>query len=152
MARISDIIERFLKELIEDSGGTTIEIQRNELARHFGCAPSQINYVLMTRFDYAQGYHVESYRGGGGYIKIRQLIFDEDQGLHYIISEKIGDDITKTEGNRLVRSLLEREIISLREARLIKAATDDAAIISPLNTRDQIRANILKNMLATLLY
>ncbi|SNS38271.1 transcriptional regulator CtsR [Anaerovirgula multivorans] len=151
MARISDIIETFLKELIEDSKNSTIEIQRNELAKYFDCSPSQINYVLMTRFDHAQGYYVESYRGGGGYIKIRQLIFDEDEGIHYIITKKIGSNITKTEGNRLIKSLLERGIISLRESRLMKAAIDDAAIISPLNIKDQIRANIFKNMLGALL-
>lgn len=151
MARISDIIEGFIKELIEESQNKTIEIQRNELAKYFDCSPSQINYVLMTRFDSSQGYHVESYRGGGGYIKIKQLTFDGEQSLYYLIIRKVGNDITKTEGNRLIKTLLERGVISVREANLMKAAIDDAAIVSPLNMKDQIRANILKNMLAALL-
>ena len=150
MAKLSNLIEDFLIEMIEEENGI-LEIQRSSIAEKFNCAPSQINYVLMTRFDHAQGYHVESYRGGGGYIKIKQLLFDEDQSLYYFIIKKIGDSITKTEGNRLISSLLEREVISLRESRLMRAATDDTAIISPLNRKDEIRANILKNMLAALL-
>ncbi|AOY75141.1 CtsR family transcriptional regulator [Clostridium formicaceticum] len=151
MARISDSIEAFLKQLIKESKNQTVEIQRNELAKYFECAPSQINYVLMTRFDYTQGYYIESQRGGGGYIKIRQLLFNENENLYYLIIKEIGDSITKSQGNRLIASLEERGIISLREAKLMRAATDDAAIISPLNIRDAIRANILKNMLTALL-
>ena len=151
MARISDIIESFLKKLIQESQNKTIEIQRNELAKYFDCSPSQINYVLMTRFDSTQGYYVESFRGGGGYIKIKQLEFDKEGNIYYILIKKVGDNITKTEASRLIGSLLERGIISNREARLMKAAIDDTAIISPLNIKDHIRANILKNMLASLL-
>ncbi len=152
MARISDIIESFLKELIEESDESVIKIQRNELARHFGCAPSQINYVLMTRFDYSQGYHVESFRGGGGYIRIEEILIDEKQKLFHIMTRKIGDCITKPEANRLIQSLLKREIISLRESKIMKSAIDDTAIVSPLKLKGEIRANILKNMLASIFY
>lgn len=151
MARISDIIEEFLKQLIEESKGKTIEIQRNELARYFDCSPSQINYVLTTRFDYAQGYYIESQRGGGGYIKIKQLIFDEEDNIYHIIMKEIGDRITQNQGNRLIISLLNRGVISSREAEIMRAAIDDTALISPFNIKDQIRANIFKNMLAALL-
>lgn len=150
MARISDIIEEFLKQLIEESKGKTIEIQRNELARYFDCSPSQINYVLTTRFDYAQGYYIESQRGGGGYIKIKQLIFDEEDNIYHIIMKEIGDRITQNQGNRLIISLLNRGVISSREAEIMRAAIDDTALISPFNIKDQIRANIFKNMLAAL--
>lgn len=151
MARISDIIEEFLKQLIEESKGKTIEIQRNELARYFDCSPSQINYVLTTRFDYAQGYYIESQRGGGGYIKIKQLIFDEEDNIYHILMKEIGDRITQNQGNRLIISLLNRGVISSREAEIMRAAIDDTALISPFNIKDQIRANIFKNMLAALL-
>ncbi|AKL97091.1 firmicute transcriptional repressor of class III stress genes [Clostridium aceticum] len=151
MARISDAIEAFLKELIKESKNQTVEIQRNELAKYFECAPSQINYVLMTRFDYSRGYYIESQRGGGGYIKIRQLIFSENENLYYFLIKEIGNSITKSDANRRIESLRERGIISLRESKLMRAAVDDAAIISPLNIKDEIRANILKNMVATLL-
>ena len=59
--RISDMIEDFIKDLF-DEGDDYIEIQRNELAEHFNCVPSQINYVISTRFRPTQGYYVESKR------------------------------------------------------------------------------------------
>ena len=71
MARMSDIIEDFIKQLINETDGS-IEIQRNELANYFKCVPSQINYVIDTRFTTERGYYVESRRGGGGYIKIQR--------------------------------------------------------------------------------
>ena len=86
MARLSDIIEEFLKELMEGMDGA-IEIQRNELANRFRCVPSQINYVIDTRFTTEKGYYVESRRGGGGYIKIKRIIFDnENNCIMHIIS------------------------------------------------------------------
>ncbi|SET72833.1 transcriptional regulator CtsR [Natronincola peptidivorans] len=150
MARISDIIEKFIKQLIKENENRTIEIQRNELAKYFDCSPSQINYVLMTRFDYAQGYYIESQRGGGGYIRITELVFDKDQTLYHIITREIGNSITKNQASRLIAALLDRNMISLRESKIMQAAIEDAAIISPLNFKDQIRANILKHMLAAL--
>ena len=71
MAQLSDSIERFIKDMMED--GAQIEVRRNELAQHFGCAPSQINYVLATRFSVDHGYIIESRRGGGGYIRIVRM-------------------------------------------------------------------------------
>ena len=71
--RMSDIIEEFIKEMMKDDGDY-VEIQRNELAEHFNVVPSQINYVIATRFRPAQGYYVESKRGGGGHIKIKLLL------------------------------------------------------------------------------
>ena len=66
--RMSDVIEEFIKDLFEEDNNNYIEIQRNELAQHFNCVPSQINYVISTRFKPSQGYYVESKRGGGGNI------------------------------------------------------------------------------------
>ena len=73
MARLSDVIEEFIKQMFNDSNKNTVFIQRNELADQFRCAPSQINYVLTTRFTYEKGYLIESKRGGGGHIAIKQL-------------------------------------------------------------------------------
>ena len=84
MARISDTIEEFLKLLLEESGGK-LEIQRNELADYFECAPSQINYVLATRFSLESGYYIESRRGGGGYIRIIYLDINDDDYLYRLI-------------------------------------------------------------------
>lgn len=151
MARISDIIEDFLKELIRDSNNNAIEIQRNELAKYFDCSPSQINYVLMTRFTLQQGYTTESHRGGGGFIKITQLLMNQSQYMYHIITREIGNSITKSQGVRIIQALKERGIITSREYEIIRAAIDDSAIPSPINMKDQIRAGILKNILATLL-
>jgi transcriptional regulator of stress and heat shock response len=151
MARVSDIIEKFIKELIKESESNIIEIQRNELAKYFDCAPSQINYVLMTRFAFKQGYYIESIRGGGGHIKIKELALDQHQGIYHIITKEIGNSVTKSQAVRIIEALMDRNIISLRESKIMKAAIDDSAINSPLDIKDQIRANILKNMLAILL-
>lgn len=151
MAKISDIIEQFIKELLEESGENIIEIQRNELAKFFDCAPSQINYVLTTRFTLGQGYIIESRRGGGGHVQIKQLVFEEKPKLLTIINEQIGNEISKMQSERLIKSLYEKGIITLREFKIIVAAIDDNAMVSPLNIKDRIRASILKNILIVLL-
>ncbi|KAB3532412.1 CtsR family transcriptional regulator [Alkaliphilus serpentinus] len=151
MARISDIIEEFIKELIRESNNNAIEIQRNEMAKYFDCSPSQINYVLMTRFTLQQGYTTESQRGGGGYIKVTQLLMNQSQYMYHIITKEIGNSLTKSQGARIVQTLKERGVISHRETEIMRAAIDDSAILSPINMKDQIRAGILKNILATLL-
>ena len=77
MARLTDVISEFIKALLDESEGE-LELQRNEMAEYFECAPSQINYVLATRFSINQGYYIESRRGGGGFIRITQLDVDKD--------------------------------------------------------------------------
>ena len=89
--RISDIIEDFIKEMFDDTD--FIEIQRNDLAQHFNCVPSQINYVISTRFKPSQGYYVESKRGGGGNIKIRKINNDKSDYLMYIINNRKRNNI-----------------------------------------------------------
>lgn len=150
MARISDSIEEFLKVLLEESDGK-LEIQRNELADYFECAPSQINYVLATRFSLERGYYIESRRGGGGYIRIIYLDIEDDDYLYQLITGQIGDKITQSEGENIVDSLAERQIITSREAAIIKAGLKNKAIGIPASLRDNIRASVLKNMLTAIL-
>ena len=88
--RLSDTIESFIKELLSQNE-TEVELKRNELAEYFGCAPSQINYVLATRFTPDHGYVIESRRGGGGYIRIMRVVKSGSQHLLYLIHERIGD-------------------------------------------------------------
>jgi len=152
MATISDVIEGFLKELIRQSQGHPVEIQRNEIAKHFDCAPSQINYVLTTRFNVQHGYTIESQRGGGGYIKIMRIKPDHNRPIHQMLMEEIGNETTRTQASRLIRALEEQKILSDREAQLMIAATSDLVLASPLNNRDQMRARILKGMLSALLH
>lgn len=150
MARLSDVIEDFIKTLLKQSEGE-LELQRNELAEYFECAPSQINYVLATRFSLDRGYYIESRRGGGGFIRIVQLDLDKDDYLLHLINERIGRTISENETNDIVTNIMERGIITEREALIIKSALTDKVIAIPANLRGVIRANILKAMLVAIL-
>ena len=150
MARLSDIIETFIKEMMNDMDGS-IEIQRNELANRFNCVPSQINYVISTRFSTDKGYYVESRRGGGGYISIKRLNIDSvGEYLMHIITS-IGDKLSQHTCEIFVQNFMDYDIIDEQEAGLMKAATSDKALaaVSP-ESRDEIRMTILKNMLMSL--
>ncbi len=145
--RMSDMIENFIKELFDDDD--YIEIQRNDLAEHFNCVPSQINYVISTRFKPDQGYYVESKRGGGGHISIRKINVTKSNYLMHIISS-IGDKITAQEVDIFISNFLSYDIISKKEARLLKVATSDNVLSQVNENRDKLRANIFKNMLLNL--
>lgn len=150
MARLSDIIEDFLKALINEMEGS-VEIQRNELASKFNCVPSQINYVISTRFTADKGYYVESRRGGGGYISIKRLNTESaGEYLMHIITS-IGDRISQLTSEVFINNFVDYNIIEPREAMLMKAATSDKVLTDiPVEKRDEIRATILKHMLMSL--
>ncbi len=147
MPGISNIIENFIKEMLEEAEDGIIEIGRNELAEQFGCAPSQINYVLTTRFTPYKGYYIESRRGGGGYIKIVKVGIEEDEAMEDLIINAIGDSITKNKAYHIIEGLVEEEIISLREGYMMKAAIEDNALRNATTNKNKLRADILKNML-----
>ena len=143
--RMSDIIEEFIKEMMKEDGDY-IEIQRNELAEHFNVVPSQINYVIATRFRPTQGYYVESRRGGGGHIRIKKISNNKEDQLMHII-KNIGNQLTSNEVDILISNLLSYEMINETEAKLLKVATSDNVLTVPKDTKDTLRANIFKNML-----
>lgn len=145
--RISDIIEDFIKEMLEDDDSAII--QRNDLAEHFNCVPSQINYVISTRFTPIQGYYVESQRGGGGYIKIHRVNVTHSDYLMHIINN-VGNSITSREIDIFLKNMVDNDIIDAKEEKLIRSATNDKAISIANNKKDELRANILKSMLITL--
>ena len=147
MPGMSNIIERFIKEMLEEAEDGIIEIGRNDLADQFGCAPSQINYVLTTRFTPYKGYYIESRRGGGGYIKIMKVEIDENEYLEELILNTIGDSITKNKAFHIIEGLVEEEIITTREGHLMKASIEDTALKVVTDSRNYLRADILKNML-----
>ena len=147
MPGMSNIIERFIKEMLEEAEDGIIEIGRNDLADQFGCAPSQINYVLTTRFTPYKGYYIESRRGGGGYIKIMKVEIDENEYLEELILNTIGDSITKNKAFHIIEGLVEEEIITTREGHLMKASIEDTALKVVTASRNYLRADILKNML-----
>ncbi|MBC8591621.1 CtsR family transcriptional regulator [Wansuia hejianensis] len=151
MPGLSNIIENFIKELFQDAESSIIEIQRNEMAQYFNCSPSQINYVLSTRFTPYKGYYIESRRGGGGYIKIIKVDIENNEDINNIIINTIGDSITKNKAYHLIEGLLEENLISTREADIIKAAIGDRTLYGTDEDRKILRANILKNILLILI-
>lgn len=151
MARMSDIIEAFLKQLINDTDGS-IEIQRNELASHFKCVPSQINYVIDTRFTTERGYYVESRRGGGGHIRIRRVNISRPGNYLMHIVSSMGDSISQQSAEVFIINFIDYDVISAREGLILKAATSDKVLGSiAMPDRDMFRAAILKNILTSLL-
>ncbi len=145
--RISDIIEDFIKEMLTEDNSAII--QRNDLAEHFNCVPSQINYVISTRFTPMQGYYVESQRGGGGYIKINKVNITQSDYLMHLINN-IGDKLTAKEVDILTKNIYDNEIIDEKEARMLRSATSDKVLNVSSNIKDELRARIFKNMLITL--
>ncbi len=151
MARMSDIIEAFLKQMINDTNGT-IEIQRNELANHFNCVPSQINYVIDTRFTTERGYYVESRRGGGGNIRIRRVNINRPGNYLMHIVSSMGYSISQQSAEVFINNFVDYEVISEREGLILKAATSDKVLGRiPMPERDTLRADMLKNMLTSLM-
>lgn len=152
MRNISDIIENYLKQIIERSNKELIEIKRSELAERFDCVPSQINYVISTRFTLEKGYIVESKRGGGGYIRIIKVTADDQVELFRQIIDLIGDTISQNAGENIIARLYEEKAISEREAKLMLSIMDRSILNLQLPYRDEIRARILKAMISTLKY
>ena len=147
--RMSDMIEEFIKELFGEDDSDYIEIQRNDLAEQFKCVPSQINYVISTRFKPEQGYYVESKRGGGGHITIRKINITKSNYIMHIIPS-IGEKLTSQEVDIFISNLLSYDIITEEQAKLLKVATSDNVLIIPQEYRDLLRASIFKNMLVNL--
>ena len=143
---ISDMIAEFIRGELEDADGV-LELQRNDLAQRFHCVPSQINYVMSTRFSPEHGYIVESRRGGGGYIRITRVRVDRPTLLmHFIIS--IGPEIDTQSALAIVRNLYETEAISQETARLLQIVLSDTALRSvPRSTRDVLRADLMRQVL-----
>ena len=146
---VSDIIAGFIDEMLVETGGTA-ELQRADLANRFNCVPSQINYVISTRFSPEHGYIVESRRGGGGYIRIKRVVMDSEILIMHTINA-IGDRVDMNTATALIANLRQSTAISDREAVLALSAISDNALrpVSPIE-RDILRARILKQMLICL--
>ena len=149
--RMSDLITKEIIRMLNESGENTAEIQRNEFAGIIGCAPSQINYVLSSRFTPEHGYLIESRRGGGGYIRITRVKLNRSSALMHIINS-IGDNIDSLTARILIENCLQSDIISSETARLLTAATSNTVMrgIAP-HVQEYLRASLLKQMLLTLI-
>ena len=149
--RLSDTIESFIKAMIQEDQ-PEVELKRNELAEYFHCAPSQINYVLATRFTPDHGYVTSSQRGGGciRIVRVRQTSGDH---LNYLLRERVGDSLDAQSAQVLCSQLAERKVVSVAEAQLMAAALSPQALSAPMPEamKDHLRAKIFKCMLLTVM-
>jgi transcriptional regulator CtsR len=149
---ISDVIEQYLKQVLTTSGKEIVEIKRSEIADKFQCVPSQINYVINTRFTIERGYIVESKRGGGGYIRIIKVKSNDAAHLIDQILGIIDRRISQTAAEDLILRLVNEEVISRREAKIMMSVIDRSVLYIDLPHRDELRARMIKAMLTSLKY
>ena len=144
---ISDLIAGFLQDCLDETGDGVLEVQRGELAQRFNCVPSQINYVMSTRFSPERGYIVESRRGGNGYIRITRVQVDRETLLLHVINS-LGDQVDLPSARAILGNLAEAGALAEDLARTLLAAVGDKALGAvPRDLRDRVRADVLKNVL-----
>lgn len=147
--RMSDLVAQYILEILEQQNGSA-EIQRNELAGNLGCVPSQINYVITSRFTPEQGYIVESRRGGGGYIRISRVNMDKGTAVMHIINS-VGNNLDKATAEVMLNNMLGRNLIDVLSAKLMATVLSDRTLKNvEQDRRDIIRADLFKNMLLTI--
>lgn len=147
MSGISDRIEAFITALLDEEESNCIDLKRNELAGIFNCVPSQINYVIATRFSPQRGYAVESKRGGGGYLRIRRISSPENSPIKTVINN-ISDSLSSSDATAYIHWLVKNNSLDSQQAALMLAATSDRTLNITQPAKDIVRANILRNMLA----
>ncbi len=149
--RISDIIAERIIKMLDESGTNVAEIQRNELAQRLGCVPSQINYVLSSRFTPEQGYIIESRRGGGGYIRVTRICADRSPSLMHIVNS-IGDSLDELTARVALENCEHSGLLEPKAADAIRAAIGYPVMHSvPAGARDGLRAALVKQMLIALI-
>nr|WP_072536565.1 CtsR family transcriptional regulator [Anaerococcus mediterraneensis] len=150
MAGLTNQIERFLKLMLEDSADGALEIGRNDLASRFDCSPSQINYVLSTRFTPFNGYLIESKRGGNGFIKIITIV-EEDDYISYLI-KNLNKEISQSNANNLFRDLYEKEYLTENEYLMAKYAASDKTLSDiEASGKNKVRSSIVRSILLSIM-
>ena len=147
---MSDLIENYLKNVLHKN--ETVEIRRSEIADQFNCVPSQINYVINTRFTIQQGYVVESKRGGGGYIRIMKVNLVDEMDILNELGNLIPEELSEREGNHLLQNLYENELISKREAQMMSLMMEKDTFPSDVKNAAEIRSNMMKKLIDNLKY
>ena len=143
---ISDLIAAFINEELEAADGV-LELQRSDLAQRFNCVPSQINYVMTTRFSPERGYIVESRRGGNGYIRITRVRVDRQTLLMHVINS-LGSQVDLPSARAILSNLVQSGAVEERIAQALLAAVSDKALSAvPRQVRDVLRADIMKQVL-----
>ena len=147
---LSDHIARLIEEMLEEGNGQA-EVRRNDLAARIGCVPSQINYVITSRFTPERGYVTESRRGGGGYIRISRIQYDRPSLIMHTINA-VGDALDVPTASAFLSNLTAGDVLSQQEARLLSCALSDRALSGvPTHARDAVRAQMLKCALTALI-
>ena len=150
MANVSEQIEKFIIATLGEND--SIDITRNSLAEFFSCVPSQINYVLETRFTVDRGYIVESRRGGGGFVKITKIKqSDNNKYLNGLFLESVGDELSAKRLSQILDKLISDSIITEKERILVEAALSDDSLSMPFTIRDKVRAKAFKNVILKLM-
>lgn len=149
MANISDIIEQYLLSCI--GGDDVLCISRNGLANYFNCSPSQINYVISTRFTLDRGYMVESKRGGGGYLILMKMPKGEENYIQTLLQGEIGESITYLRAANILKKLFADEVITEREMDVILSMMNDKTLFFSDDVKSKLRANMLKSALTKIL-
>lgn len=147
---MSDIIEAYLKSFLKHNAH--LEIKRSDIAEQFDCVPSQINYVINTRFTQEHGYHVESKRGGGGYIRILKVTLADEVAQIDQMIELVGDKISQRNGMTMIQTLIEQGLITEREGTLILSVIEKSVLHSISEQEQFARAQLLKTFLYQLRY
>ena len=147
---MSDLIESYLKNVLLSN--ETVEIRRSEIADQFNCVPSQINYVINTRFTIQQGYVVESKRGGGGYIRIMKVNLVDEMDVLNTLGDVIPPQLSVREANHLLQNLYENELISKREAQMMALMMEKDTFPVSVKNGDEIRSNMMKKLIDNLKY
>ena len=147
---MSDLIENYLKNVLHKN--ETVEIRRSEIADRFNCVPSQINYVINTRFTIQQGYVVESKRGGGGYIRIMKVNLVDEMDILNALSDLVPEELSAREGNHLLQNLYENELITKREAQMMSLMMEKDTFSSNVKNAAEIRSNMMKKLIDNLKY
>ena len=147
---MSDLIENYLKKVLHKN--ETVEIRRSEIADQFNCVPSQINYVINTRFTIQQGYVVESKRGGGGYIRIMKVNLVDEMDILNELGNLIPEELSAREGNHLLQNLYENELISKREAQMMSLMMEKDTFPSNVKNAAEVRSNMMKKLIDNLKY
>lgn len=151
MSTLASRIERYIKDMMDAAEMNYLELKRKDLAEVFSCVPSQINYVLETRFRDEQGYHVVSRRGAGGYFQIIRLDVADNKEMKNLIAavSETEMDFKKAEG--FLGRLLEEDVINKNEYMLIMSMINHQSLAAAAETEDRVRAAMMKNVLITLL-
>ncbi len=147
---ISDLIENYLKQILDDN--EKIEIRRIEMANQFNCVPSQINYVINTRFTIQKGYLVESKRGGGGYIRIIKVNLSDDNQLFVALERMIDEELSFNDALAILQKLYEEKIITKREGNLMIAGMSKQVFQDISDEENHIRSRIMRSYIERLSY